>query len=625
MSIVDPETAAVRVEPLRGEGRADLARLADQSLLALRPWASPGRARFDLPGARGKSGRNVDGFEAFARSFLGAGFMLSGATEDPHDHAGWYAEGLIAGTGGSASERWGDLRVEHQNRVEAAEVALALHESRAWIWDRLSPLAQEQIVDWLSGSTGAWYPESNWYWFHNVVHAFLRSVGADHDQARIDETLEFFESCYIGDGWYSDGRANGRLSNVDWYSGWVMQLYSLWYCRMSEGQPGIVAREQQYRERLRPYISSALELHGDDGAPLHQGRSLTYRHATVGALWAGAIFDASPVPLPELRGAALRGIEYFATRGVYDANGLLSLGWHGEFSPMRQDYSGPGSPYWANLGLAGLVLPTEHPLWSSPPAAPPETAVPVTTDRVTTMPAIGWVAARTREGIVRVVNHGVDHAQSPTGLEQPLYGRYAYSSATAPLPRATGGEGIPVDNQVALIDNHGRWSHRCVIEQIHAEHGTAESAHIARFELANETSEPGPRVRSISVLRGDTEIRAALIEAQDPDEAAVQIEALVLSGFAIPQQVAGGARTGLVSDVYALTPGGSEHRTMRDLATPYGSRNDVAWVRYDRPVRGRWYVVAVTLGDRAVDRPVLSEEDSGLRVEWPDGHLTTLI
>ncbi|MDX2973945.1 DUF6332 family protein [Kribbella solani] len=33
-----------------GWTRAELVELADRSLLALRPWATPGHARFDLPG-----------------------------------------------------------------------------------------------------------------------------------------------------------------------------------------------------------------------------------------------------------------------------------------------------------------------------------------------------------------------------------------------------------------------------------------------------------------------------------------------------------------------------------------------------------------------------------------------
>ena len=43
----------------------------------------------------------------------------------------------------------------------------------------------------------------------------------------------------FGDGWYSDGEpAPGRPRNFDYYSGWAMQFYPLWYCRISGDRAG---------------------------------------------------------------------------------------------------------------------------------------------------------------------------------------------------------------------------------------------------------------------------------------------------------------------------------------------------------------------------------------------------
>jgi hypothetical protein len=90
--------------------RGDLVQFADRSLLALRRWATPGRARFDLPGPASGSGPVSDGLEAFARSFLAVGFRLAAADADSHDHAGWYAGGLAAGTDPYSPERGPSLR-----------------------------------------------------------------------------------------------------------------------------------------------------------------------------------------------------------------------------------------------------------------------------------------------------------------------------------------------------------------------------------------------------------------------------------------------------------------------------------------------------------------------------------
>ncbi|WP_091476944.1 DUF2264 domain-containing protein [Microbacterium azadirachtae] len=596
--------------PLRVRTRQDLAQLADQSLLALRPWATPGHARFDLPGPVSKAGLRASGLEGFARSFLAVGFLAAGGDSDRSNHAEWYAEGLAAGVNPAASEHWLPLDREHQNCVEAAAIAIALHESRTQIWDRLSPLVQEQTVEWLAGSSRAWYPESNWQWFHNVTQAFLRSVGGPYDQSQIDQHLDYLDSCYAGDGWYSDGVGEGRFSNIDWYSGWVMQQYALWYCRMSEGQPGIAERQAEYIERLRPYVAAATDLHGADGAPLYQGRSLAYRFASVGALWTGAVFDASPRPLGQVRHAAMNTIDYFVQRGAYGADGLLRLGWHGEFVPIREDYLSMGSTYWSSLGLAGLVLPEDHPLWTEPDVpAPIEVA-----DQLTAHPTIGWLVSGTADdGIVRVVNHGVDHSTALAGPERAQYSRYAYSTVTAPLRSAIGSGDSAADNQVALVDADGRWSHRSLIDRISVEGNRAESVNHVRFEAPDGSFDEGSMIRTVSVVRGAVEVRAARLET--PLEGA----AVVLSGYPLPHSSTPTARANLVSEVVGLSSGATDGVSDHDEDSAFGSGVRVPWTRYEHPEEGRWYVAAVALGEEPSVMPRVVEDKGRVEIVWADG------
>uniref|UniRef100_UPI002027C4D2 DUF2264 domain-containing protein n=1 Tax=Actinotalea sp. C106 TaxID=2908644 RepID=UPI002027C4D2 len=85
--------------PLTGWDRARWAALADDLLTGVRPYGSPDHARIELPGAPGGYGRDVDGLEGFARTFLLAGFRMAGERgADPRGDAQWYAEGLAAGT-----------------------------------------------------------------------------------------------------------------------------------------------------------------------------------------------------------------------------------------------------------------------------------------------------------------------------------------------------------------------------------------------------------------------------------------------------------------------------------------------------------------------------------------------
>jgi hypothetical protein len=238
------------------------------------------------------SGRHSDGFEGFARTLLAAGFRLA----QPHAGDGvlaqWYADGLAAGTEPGSPEAWPRLADVPQARVEAASVAIALHESRAVLWDHLDDRVRDRVVGWLADAVGRTdYPPCNWVWFQNVVEAFLRSVGGPWSVEDIERNTAATESWYRAGGWYTDGLYHRTGRKFDWYAGWAMNFYPLWYCRMSPDHAD-APMWTRYRQRLRAYLDGAQHLFAADGTPMHQGRSLTYRHAALAPVWAGAVFDA---------------------------------------------------------------------------------------------------------------------------------------------------------------------------------------------------------------------------------------------------------------------------------------------------------------------------------------------
>ena len=481
-----------------GWHRAHWEAVADHLLASVVPYASPGHAQYRLPGRPSRSGLDSDGLEGYARTFLLAAFRIAGARgEGLSALIERYAEGVANGTDPGHRFAWAPLTDYAQQLVEAASVALALHETRPWLFDRLAPDVQARVVDWLAGFVGKAPHANNWVLFQVVVEQFLANVGGPHDPAELAGRLAAIEEWYVGDGWYTDGEGQ----HFDYYCGWALHLYPLLWTRMS----GDVDAAERYRERLRAFLGQYQHLFGADGAPVHQGRSLTYRFATVAPLWLGAMFDALPDSYGGARRIASGVLRHFVERGVPDERGLLTLGWHGPFLPATQAYSGPASPYWASKGFLGLALPPEHPVWTEP-----ERPAPIDeADHVVAMPGPGWLLHSTRhDGIVRLLNHGSDRfsPQRAPGPEDPHYGKLAYSTHTAP---ETGDDAHRrcVDGHLAVLAPDGTLSRRRRIERIAVLDGFAASRYEDKLPAGLVT------VTSASVVHGRLEVRAHLVEA----------------------------------------------------------------------------------------------------------------
>jgi hypothetical protein len=626
--------------------------LADRALAALRPYASPRHALIQLPGPASRSGRRSDGLEGFARSFLLAAFRLARSGDAGGTGlAEWYAAGLAAGTDPSSAERWPGFGECNQAKVEGASIAIALHETRPWIWDRLDEAVRERLVAWMGEIVGDPVWENNWTWFQAVMEAFLRSVGGPWESADIERTLDRTERWYAGDGWYSDGTypAGGSqgLRSFDYYCGWVMNFHPLWYCRIS-GSDADDALVDRYRERLRAYLTDAQYLIAANGAPLYQGRSLVYRFAMLAPFWAGALYDATPLTPGATRRLASGVLKHFVDAGCFDGAGLLSLGWHRAFPRMRQAYSGPGSPYWAAGGFAGLVLPEDHPVWMAAEQPLPSERG----DFQRSVKAPGWLVSGTAaDGIVRIAAHGPDHAPlGRPGFDQPEYARHGYSTHTGP----DAGQHVPVDSHVALITPDGRPSHRRPVQCLRVGRHTAVSRSQAHWFVSapgmvdpdgRESCEAGPWVTTASIVHGPWEVRLARIDAAAPgtfDDGYPRIPGpwhLRIGGWPIaagaPPIVRSGGSEGIsacrddglrstVRDLHGL-PRGGIHRS--DGANAFGRHAAAPWVMTDRPVEyGLVYAALIVLSGVEVPGDVRLEI-SGDRAAayWPGGGYDTVI
>ena len=633
------------------EDRGHWERTADRLLLAVRPYATAGHALIGLPGVPSANGAHSDGLEGFARTFLLAGFRLAGARgADPHDLAGWYAAGLAAGTDPKNPERWPTFAESNQAKVEAASIALALHETRPWIWDRLEDRIRQQVLDWLAPMVGDAMPGNNWVWFQGVTEAFARTAGGEWSQQDLDRVIALTDGWYAGEGWYSDGLAGGERRNFDHYNGWAMHLYPLWFCRIL-GDAAPAGLLDRYSARLRRFLEDQRHLVGANGSPVVQGRSLTYRYAALAPLWTGALFDATPLGPGETRALATRMLDHFTAHGATDDCGLLTLGWHRPYRGVLQVYSGPASPYWASKGFIGLALPPDHPVWT-------QEATPLPAEQgdfVRTLAAPGWLVSGTvADGVVRVVNHGSDHAD-PGRLhaDDPCYARFAYSTHTAPetpgdptaAPDACA-HTDPLDNAVVLLDAQGRASHRRPCIRISIDGATAVSRSRAHwpqnstwdpFGGPDTTHRPGPWITVGSALRGSVEVRAVRVDG-DPGPGhvlriggwalAVTRDAAPAAGTSATARVAGS--DGLVSLVvgahrlpHARVVTGSDSNAMGPAsATPV--------VETEGPVaHGTLHLALVHLGGAdpaALPQVATRAQGTTLLAEvtWPDGTQDTI-
>ncbi|NBE54313.1 DUF2264 domain-containing protein [Streptomyces boluensis] len=496
------------LSPLTGWTRTHWEATADGLLAAVRRYASPRHALIDLPGPRPSwSGRRSDGLEGYARTFQLAALRVAGAGgEDAHGLLERYAEGLDAGTRTPTTERqladgdgesWGVITDRGQAMVEASTVALSLRLTRPWLWDRLDDGVRERVGSWLAGALRHTPHDNNWWLFPLTVGGFLKDVGIEPDAAgaAVDRGLAAIDRWYLGEGWYTDGRPRA----FDHYNGWAMHLLPVLHAQLA----GDVALTRVYGERLRAYLDSYARTFGGDGAPVHQGRSLTYRFGAAASLWAGVIADSTPLAPGATRRIASGALRYFLDRGAVDQRGLLSLGWHGPYPPMVQSYSGAASPYWASCGFLGLLLPPDHPEWTATEQpAPAESA-----DHVRGLPQPGWLIQSTvADGVVRLHNHGSDDQPADeVASDNPLYSALAHSTVTGPT------EDLP-DNHFGL-ELDGAISERGRIEPLGAGPGWAASAHHPRI---GGRQLRGVDITSLTLVHGSDEVRLHVVTGAPP-------------------------------------------------------------------------------------------------------------
>jgi hypothetical protein len=322
------------------------------------------------------------------------------------------------------------------------------------------------------------------------------------------------------------------------------------------------------------------------------------------------------------------------------------MGWHREWRALAQSYSGPASPYWAAKGLLGIALPASHPVWTAPSEPLPVEAG----DTLRAVRSPGWLISGTKaDGIVRVINHGTDHALPGTLVgDSPLYARLGYSTAASPLLNEAAWH-EPLEQSVSLVDVAGNATHRAAMELLDVRVqnagrsvGVAASTWNAHWLVPAVTQQRhgsgltgdatiAGRVTVCSLVRGPWEVRLARVESLEPDVDAdaltLRVGGWAIAGTAPSSESATGAASascdGVTSRLIALVGDAVAGVEIRTGASPLGAVAAVPTLAY-RVVVGAWTASLIELsGAVAGVETVTVELGNTAVIVWPDGCTTT--
>lgn len=345
--------------------RRDYQTLFLRILEPLKPHYSRAGANLWLGAFEAGYGGVVAGLEGFSRVLWGlASYWAGGGTEDKM--ADQYRRGLAAGTDPASEEYWGDLSDKDQRMVEMAAVSYGILMAPKILWEPLGEPERQRIADWLYQINRYSQAENNWQFFKVMVNLALKSAGRAWDAGQVRDAMERYESYYLGNGWYSDGKRPQK----DYYVSFGIHFYCLLYIRfMGEEDPETAGR---YRERALQFAQSFLYWFDEEGKALPFGRSLTYRFAEAAFFSACALAGVECLPWGVMRGIVERHLEYWMRQPVFDKAGILTVGYTYPNLLFSESYNSPGSPYWALKTFVILALPEEHPFWQAEPEPLPK-------------------------------------------------------------------------------------------------------------------------------------------------------------------------------------------------------------------------------------------------------------
>lgn len=245
-----------------------------------------------------------------------------------------------------------------QQTVETCGLVICLWVSREQIWDTYTREQKDVIADFLESYAHENTVPQNWRLFNMLDMAFLHMEGYPIQKDVMLDHAQAILNYYAGDGWYRDGHS------FDYYSCWAFNVYApiwnLWYGY--ENAPYLAKQFEEHSNRL-------METYGDffdrDGWTNMWGRSNIYRNAATSAFDGNMLLRDSKGNPGLARRISSGSLMQFLGREDFLWEGIPTLGFYGQFSPLVQGYSCAESPFWLGKAFLCLHLPADHPFWTA--------------------------------------------------------------------------------------------------------------------------------------------------------------------------------------------------------------------------------------------------------------------
>lgn len=349
---------SIKHNPL--DSKQDLQDALRQLVRPLKPLYAAGGSRLPIKGSSAGYGEEIAGMEGFSRILWGiVPHLAGGGTDELWEDC---LRGIISGTDPEHKDYWGDVGDYDQRLVEMAVLGMALSMIPERIWEPLEERQRRNLYNWLNTINSHPCHDCNWLFFHVMVNMGFYKTGQPYDKVQMEKNLQRIEQFYLGGGWYSDGEGG----HSDYYVPFAIHYYGLVYSKLMEKEDP--ERCLRFKERAKQFAGDFIQWFSSDGAALAYGRSMTYRFAQS-AFWSAFAYAEAwtgTFTPGVVKGLILRNLRWWFKQPIFDAGGVLTVGYAYPNLVMGENYNSPGSPYWALKTFLVLALEDSERFWSEP-------------------------------------------------------------------------------------------------------------------------------------------------------------------------------------------------------------------------------------------------------------------